>query len=57
VISLIGLCLLFMALFHWLLEPLEHVLTPLLELRSIGIVVLGVVIWVFASPQDESSEP
>ena len=56
-ISLIGLCLLFMALFHWLLEPLEHVLTPLLELRSIGILALGVVIWVFASPQDESSEP
>ena len=56
-ISLIGLCLLFMALFHWLLEPLEHVLTPLLELGSLGILGLGVVIWAFASPRDESSGP
>jgi len=48
-ISLIGLCLLCMSLFHWLLEPLESVFTALLQGRGLGWMVFGVLVWIFAS--------
>lgn len=48
-ISLIGLCLLFMTLYHWLLEPIEHLITPLLELQNVGFLAVAALIWIFAS--------
>ena len=55
-ISLIGLCLLCMSLFHWLLEPLESVFTALLQGRGLGWMVFGVLIWIFASQPAGGSE-
>lgn len=46
--SLIGIILLLMGLIHWLLEPLEAVLTAVLSLRWLGWVVLPTVLWVFS---------
>ena len=55
-IALIGLCLLSMSLFHWLLEPLENVLTALLQGRGLSWMVVGVLIWIFASQPAGGSE-
>ena len=55
-IALIGLCLLCMSLFHWLLEPLENVLTALLQGRGLSWMVIGVLIWIFASQPAGGSE-
>lgn len=51
--SLIGIILLLMGLIHWLLEPLEAVLTTVLSLRWLGWVVLATVMWVFSGRQGE----
>ena len=51
--ALIGIILLMMGLIHWLLEPLEAVLTTVLSLRWLGWVVLATVIWVFSGRQGE----
>ena len=48
-ITLIGLCLLFMTLFHWIVKPLEMVLTPFLELQHIGVIGLLLLVWIFAT--------
>ena len=48
-IALIGLCLLVMSLFHWSLEPLETVVTALLEARGLGWIALLALVWIFAS--------
>ena len=55
-IALIGLCLLCMTLFHWLLEPLERTLTALLEMQGLGWMVVGALIWIFASQPAGGSE-
>ena len=55
-IALIGLCLLCMSLFHWLLEPLENVLTALLQGRGLSWMVVVVLIWIFASQPSGGSE-
>ena len=55
-IALIGLCLLFMSLFHWLFEPLEKVATALLEVRGLGWMALLTLIWIFASQPAGGSE-
>ena len=52
-ITLIGLCLLFMTLLHWVIKPLEVVLTPFLELQFIGGVGLLLLVWIFATPTEE----
>ena len=55
-IALIGLCLLFMSLFHWLFEPIEQVVTALLEVRALGWMALLTLIWIFASQPPGGSE-
>lgn len=55
-IALIGLCLLFMSLFHWLFEPIEQVFTALLEVRALGWMALLTLIWIFASQPAGGSE-
>ncbi len=46
--TLIGIIVLLMGLIHWLLEPLDAVLTAVLSLRWFGWVVLPIVLWVFS---------
>ena len=55
--SLIGIILLLMGLIHWLLEPLEAVLTAVLSLRWLGWVVLPTVLWVFSGRHWERPGP
>jgi hypothetical protein len=55
VIPLIGLNLLFMTLLHWIVKPLEMLLTPFLELQHIGFVGLLLLVWIFATSTEESS--
>jgi len=55
--SLIGIILLLMGLIHWLLEPLEAVLTAVLSLRWLGWVVLLTVLWVFSGRHWERPGP
>ena len=45
----IGIILLLMGLIHWLLEPLEAVLTAVLSLRWLDWVVLPTVLWFFSA--------
>ena len=52
-ITLIGLCLLFMTLLHWVIKPLEVLLTPFLELQFIGGVGLLLLVWIFATSTEE----
>ena len=55
--SLIGIILLLMGLIHWLLEPLEAVLTAVLSLRWLDWVVLPTVLWVFSGRHWEQPGP
>ena len=52
-ISLIGLCLLFMTLLHWIVKPLEMLITPVLELQHIGVAGVLLLVWIFAASTDE----
>ena len=54
-ISLFGLCVLFMALLHWLIKPLEVLLTPLLELQNLGVLALLLLVWVFATSSEQGT--
>ncbi|WP_232200540.1 hypothetical protein [Synechococcus sp. CC9616] len=54
-ITLIGLCLLFMTLLHWIVKPLEMLLTPFLELQHIGVAGLLLLAWIFATSTGERS--
>ena len=54
-ISLIGLCVLFMALLYWLIKPLELLLTPFLELQNLGVLALLLLVWVFATSTEKGS--
>ena len=49
-ITLFGLCLVVMTILHWFLEPLEGLVTPLLELRGLPWVFLLLGVWLFAAP-------
>ena len=51
-ISLVGLCLLVMALLHWVLEPLEAVLTWMLELNLLPLLLGLFFIWLLAGESD-----
>jgi len=57
VISLVGLCLLVMALLHWVLEPLEAVLTWTLELNLLPLLLGLFFIWLLAGELDRSTSP
>jgi len=51
--TLIGSILLLMGLIHWLLKPLEAVLTAVLSLGWLGWIVLPSVIWLVSGRQGE----
>ena len=51
-ITLFGLCLVVMTILHWFLEPLEGLVTPLLELRGLPWVFLLLGVWLFAAPAE-----
>ena len=51
-IPLVGLCLLVMAVLHWVLEPLESVFTWMLQLRLLPWLLGLILIWLFAGETD-----
>ena len=53
-ISLVGLCLLVMALLHWVLEPLEAVFTWTLQLKLLPWLLGLFFIWLLAGESDHS---
>ena len=53
-ISLVGLCLLVMALLHWVLEPLEAVFTWTLQLNLLPLLLGLFFIWLLAGESDSS---
>ena len=56
-ISLVGLCLLVMALLHWVLEPLEVVFTWTLQLNLLPWLLGLFFIWLLAGESDRSTSP
>ena len=56
-ISLVGLCLLVMALLHWVLEPLEAVFTWTLQLNLLPWLLGVFFIWLLAGELDRSTSP
>ena len=56
-ISLVGLCLLVMALLHWVLEPLEAVFTWTLQLKLLPWLLGLFFIWLLAGESDRSASP
>ena len=56
-ISLVGLCLLVMALLHWVLEPLEAVLTWTLQLKLLPWLLGVFFIWLLAGESDRNTSP
>ena len=53
-ISLAGLCLLVMAVLHWVLEPLEALFTWTLQLKLLPWLLGLMFIWFFAGATDRS---
>ena len=51
-IPLLGLCLLVMAVLHWVLEPLETLFTWTLQLKLLPWLLGLIVIWLFAGVTD-----
>ena len=51
-IPLLGLCLLVMAVLHWVLEPLETLFTYTLQLKLLPWLLGLIVIWLFAGVTD-----
>ncbi len=51
-IPLLGLCLLVMAVLHWVLEPLETLFTWTLQLKRLPWLLGLIVIWLFAGVTD-----
>ena len=51
-ISLVGFCLLVMALLHWVLEPLEAVFTWTLQLNLLPWLLGVFFIWLLAGESD-----
>ena len=56
-ISLVGLCLLVMALLHWVLEPLEAVFTWTLQLKLLPWLLGLFFIWLLAGESERSTSP
>ena len=56
-ISLVGLCLLVMALLHWVLEPLEAVFTWTLQLNLLPWLLGVIFIWLLAGESDRNTSP
>ena len=56
-ISLVGFCLLVMALLHWVLEPLEAVFTWTLQLNLLPWLLGLFFIWLLAAESDRSTSP
>ncbi|MED5321374.1 MAG: hypothetical protein VYC94_07310 [Cyanobacteriota bacterium] len=56
-ISLVGLCLLVMALLHWVLEPLEAVFTWTLQLRLLPWLLGLFLIWLLAGESGHNTSP
>ena len=56
-ISLVGLCLLVMALLHWVLEPLVALFTWTLQLKLLPWVVGLILIWLFAADPARRHSP
>ena len=54
-ISLVGLCLVEMALLHWVLEPLEGVFTWTLQLNLLPWLLVLFFIWLLAGESDRST--
>ena len=54
-ISLVGLCLLVMAVLHWVLEPLEAVFTWMLQLKLLPWMLGLFFIWLLAGESDRSA--
>ena len=54
-IILVGLCLAMMTFLHWVLVPLEVVMTPFLQFNVIPWVLLFVGVWLFAAPVSKDS--
>jgi len=57
VISLVGFCLLVMALLHWVLEPLEAVFTWTLQLNLLPWLLGVIFIWLLAGESDRRTSP
>ncbi len=53
-ISLAGLCLLVMAVLHWVLEPLEALFTWTLQLKLLPWLLGLMFIWFFTGATDRS---
>ena len=56
-IPLVGLCLLVMAVLHWVLEPLEALFTWSLQLKLLPWLLGLIVIWLFAGSAARSPSP
>ena len=56
-IPLIGLCLLLMAVLHWVLEPLEALFTWTLQLKLLPWLLGVILIWLFAGATDRRPSP
>ena len=56
-IPLVGLCLLVMAVLHWVLEPLEFVFTWTLQLKLLPWLLGLFFIWLLAGESDRSTSP
>ena len=51
-IPLVGLCLLVMAVLHWVLEPLEALFTWMLQLKALPWLLGLALLWLFAGETD-----
>ena len=54
-IALVGLCLLLMALLHWVLEPLVALFTWTLQLKLLPWVLALLLLWLFAGATERST--
>ena len=45
-----------MTILHWFLEPLEGLVTPLLELRGLPWFFLLLGVWLFAAPEEQRKQ-
>ena len=55
--TLIGCILLMLGLLHWLVEPLEAVLTSVLCLGWLGWIVLPLALWLLSGRQWDQTKP
>ena len=53
---LIGLVLLLQASFHWLLEQVTVITTPIFELRGLGWVLLLLAAWLLAGKVKDQAD-